>query len=102
MYHEGQLVAQNVNGKKTFIHTSHEGSSTVVTNSSGAIIENTTYSPYGEVLTGGTASKLGCEGKNHFQNKSLLKKALTNLSLNLSSHPGRSGCHIIPAIGSVE
>jgi len=62
--HEGQLVAQlNPDGSKLYIHSDHEGSSTVITNSSGNIIENTTYSPFGEVLSGGTASRFDSEGK---------------------------------------
>lgn len=48
VHHEGQLVAQvNPDGSKIFIHGDQKGSSTVVTNSTGAVIENTTYSPYG-------------------------------------------------------
>ncbi len=62
--HEGQLVAQlNPDGTKLYVHGDHEGSSTVITNSSGQIIENTTYSPFGEVLSGGTASRFDSEGK---------------------------------------
>ncbi|MBI5398004.1 hypothetical protein HZB03_00940 [Candidatus Woesearchaeota archaeon] len=66
VYHEGQLVAQlNPDGSKIFIHSDHEGSSTVVTNASGAVIENTTYSPFGEVLTGGATTRFGYEAKEH-------------------------------------
>lgn len=64
--HNGQLVAQlNPDNSKYFIHGDHLGSSTVVTNESGDVIENTSYSPFGEVLTGGTASRYGYEGKEH-------------------------------------
>jgi RHS repeat-associated protein len=31
VYHDGQLVAQNTNGTTIYIHTNHEGSSTVIT-----------------------------------------------------------------------
>ncbi len=62
--HEGQLVAQlNPDGTKLYVHSDHEGSSTVITNSSGQIIENTTYSPFGEVLSGGATSRFDSEGK---------------------------------------
>lgn len=44
-------------------HSDHLGSSTVVTNSSGDVLENTTYSPFGEIVTGGAASRYGYEGK---------------------------------------
>jgi RHS repeat-associated protein len=63
IYHEGQLVAQNVNGTKLFIHGNHEGSSSVVTNASGSVVENTTYSPFGDIVTGGTKTKFNYEGK---------------------------------------
>ena len=64
--HEGQLVAQkNPDGSKYFIHGDHIGSSTVVTDSSGDVVENTTYAPFGSVVSGGTASRFGYEGKEH-------------------------------------
>ena len=63
VYHEGQLVAQEINGVKHFIHGDHLGSSTVVTDSNGTVVENTSYSPYGEILEGGSVSRLDYEGK---------------------------------------
>ncbi|MBR9677376.1 hypothetical protein GOV04_04500 [Candidatus Woesearchaeota archaeon] len=65
VYHNGQIVAQEVSGTKTFIHSDHLGSSTVVTDASGDVIENTSYSPFGEVLTGGDATRYGYEAKEH-------------------------------------
>jgi len=65
VYHEGQLVGQELNGVKHFIHTDHLGSATVVTNASGSIVENTTYDPFGQVISGGEASRFGYEGKEH-------------------------------------
>ncbi len=62
VYHEGSLVAEELSGVKTYHHSDHLGSSTVVTDSSGDVIENTSYSPYGEVLTGGS-SRYDYEGK---------------------------------------
>ncbi len=62
--HEGQLVGQlNNDGSKLFMHDDLEGSVGVVTNSSGSIIENTTYSPFGEILSGGSVSRFDSEGK---------------------------------------
>ncbi len=62
--HEGQLVAQlNPDGTKLYMHNDVEGSTGVVTNSSGNIVESTTYSPFGEVLSGGTVSRFDSEGK---------------------------------------
>lgn len=66
VYHEGQLIAQvNPDGSKYYIHGNHEGSSSVITNQSGAVIENTSYSPYGEVLSGGTKTRYGYESKEY-------------------------------------
>ncbi len=62
VYHEGSLVSEELSGVKTYHHSDHLGSSTVVTDSSGDVIENTSYSPYGEVLTGGS-SRYDYEGK---------------------------------------
>jgi len=64
IYHEGQLVAQSVNGVKLFIHGNHEGSSSVVTNASGAVIERTEYSPFGEQLNQ-SGVRYGYEGKEY-------------------------------------
>ncbi|MDP3698194.1 MAG: RHS repeat-associated core domain-containing protein [Nanoarchaeota archaeon] len=62
--HEGQLVAQlNPGGSKYFMHSDHEGSTSVITNSTGQVIENTTYSPHGEILGGGSLSRFDSEGK---------------------------------------
>jgi RHS repeat-associated protein len=62
--HEGQLVAQlNPDGSKYYIHGTHEGSTAVVTNQAGQAIENTTYSPFGEVVGGGNLSRFDYEGK---------------------------------------
>ena len=63
VYHEGQLIAQEINGVKQFIHSDHLGSSTVVTDANGTVLENTSYSPYGEILEGGSVSRLDYEGK---------------------------------------
>jgi RHS repeat-associated protein len=64
VYEGGQLVAQkNPEGTKIFIHSDAEGSATVITNSTGSVIENTLYSPFGDVLSGGTKSRYGYEDK---------------------------------------
>lgn len=63
--HEGMLVAQEVSGVKHYIHSDHLGSNTVVTDNSGTVVENTTYSPFGEVVEGGEATRYGYEGKEH-------------------------------------
>jgi len=60
----GNVVGQvNADGTKYFMHSDHEGSTGVVTNSSGGVVENTLYSPHGEILSGGTVSRFDSEGK---------------------------------------
>ena len=62
----GQLVAQiNDDGTKQYVHDDHIGSTSVVTDESGNVKEITTYSPFGEVLTGGRETRYGYEGKEH-------------------------------------
>jgi len=64
VYQEGQLVARiNPDGTKQYEHTDHLGSTSVITNSSGGIIENTSYSPYGEELSGGNLEVKGYTGQ---------------------------------------
>ena len=65
MFHEGQLITQEMQGTKLFIHGNHEGSSSVVTNSTGQVVERTEYSPYGEVISGGAVSRFDYEGKEY-------------------------------------
>jgi len=65
IYHEGQLVAQELQDVRQFIHGDHLGSSSIVTNSSGNVVENTTYSPYGEIVTGGVINRFDYTGKEY-------------------------------------
>ncbi len=60
VYQEGILVARvNPDGSKYFYHPDHLGSTTLITDSNGNVVENTYYSPYGETLANGLAdSKL--------------------------------------------
>jgi len=64
VYHNGELVAQqNPDGSKLFVSGDNKGSTSVITNSSGSILERTTYSPFGEVLSGGRLNRYGYESK---------------------------------------
>ncbi len=66
IYQDGVLVGQiNPDGSKIYIHPDHLGSSTVITNQQGEVVENTSYSPFGEVLSGGTETRYGYEGKEY-------------------------------------
>ena len=48
--HEGQNVAEELNGVKKFTITDHLGSTGAVTDADGTVVEQTTYSPYGEII----------------------------------------------------
>lgn len=66
VYHEGSLVAQVSPGNKTFyMLNDNKGSLTVVTNSSGQVVENTSYSPYGSILSGGSKTRYQYEAKEY-------------------------------------
>gem|GEM_PF-3855451 len=58
-----QLAKKNPDGTKTYVHNDHLGSSSVLTNSSGTVVENTTYDPWGEVKAGGTQDKFQYTGQ---------------------------------------
>ena len=52
-YANGKLLAKKDNsGKKTFYHGDHLGSTTLVTNQSGDIVEEEFYLPFGDVYSG--------------------------------------------------
>jgi len=49
---ENGIVGEIKNGTKTFYHNDHLGSTSALTNSSGVLVENTFYAPYGEIIDG--------------------------------------------------
>ncbi len=54
-YDEKDLVGRkDPDGKKYFYHPDHLGSTAIITNESGALVEETTYEPFGEVFSGGS------------------------------------------------
>ncbi|MBI5123086.1 hypothetical protein HZA75_04485 [Candidatus Roizmanbacteria bacterium] len=62
----GELVAKKDNsGAISYIHNDHLGSSSVLTNSVGALVEATNYGPWGEIKSGGTQSKFAYTGQEH-------------------------------------
>jgi RHS repeat-associated protein len=57
------VAKKNPDSTIHYIHTDHLGSTSVITNQSGQVVEKTTYEPYGEVKTGGTKSKFDYTGQ---------------------------------------
>ncbi len=56
IYDGSTLVARiNPDGSKHYFHDDHLGSVSLITNQSGAIIEQTFFEPFGSVMAGGTA-----------------------------------------------
>lgn len=61
-----QQVAQvNPDGNKLFVHSDQIGSTTAVTNEAGLLVENTSYTPFGEIITGGQKTRYGYEAQEH-------------------------------------
>lgn len=63
VFHNGQRVAQELNGVKYFTHTDHLGSATVVSDESGNVVENSSYSPLGSIVEGGSETRFDYESK---------------------------------------
>ncbi|MBI5123084.1 RHS repeat-associated core domain-containing protein, partial [Candidatus Roizmanbacteria bacterium] len=62
----GELVGKKDNsGAITYVHNDHLGSSSVITNQTGALVEATNYGPWGEIKSGGTQSKFEYTGQEH-------------------------------------
>ncbi len=55
IYQDGVLVARvNPDGSKYYYHPDHLGSTSLITDANGNVVEQTFYSPFGETLGGGT------------------------------------------------
>ncbi|MDO8740787.1 MAG: RHS repeat-associated core domain-containing protein [Candidatus Woesearchaeota archaeon] len=53
-YNNGQLIArQDPDGKRYYYHPDHLGSTNIVTDQNGNIVEETSYEPFGAVIEGG-------------------------------------------------
>ena len=64
VYEGNTLVARiNPDGSKQYEHTDHLGSTSVITNQNGNVVENTSYTPYGEVVLGGDKEVRGYTGQ---------------------------------------
>jgi len=64
-YHVNDELAakKNTDGSMNYVHNDHLGSTSVVTDENGDVVEETKYEPYGEVKSGGTESKFGYTGQ---------------------------------------
>ncbi len=58
----GIVAEQKVGGERLFYHNDHLGSTTLITNSTGQVIENTFYEPFGGIVSGGSR-RYDYEGK---------------------------------------
>ena len=66
VHFNGQLAAQvNPDGSKYFSHSDHLGSVSSLSNEAGEVIENSTFAPFGELLSGGETSRYDYEGKEY-------------------------------------
>ena len=71
-YVNNELVARkNSDNTKVFYHHDHLGSTSVTTDSSGVLVEETNYDPYGEISSGGTQSKYLYTGQEKDQETGL-------------------------------
>jgi len=51
------ITKKNPDGTKNYYHNDHLGSTAILSNQSGGLVEETKYDPWGEVKAGGTKSK---------------------------------------------
>lgn len=59
------FAKKNPDGSKYYYHNDHLGSASVLSSSTGALVESTTYDPWGNIKTGGTKSKFLYTGQEH-------------------------------------
>lgn len=66
IYLQDKLIAKiDTNNKKFFYHPDHLGSTTLVTNESGDVVEDLLYLPYGDILYGNELSRFGYTGQEN-------------------------------------
>jgi hypothetical protein len=85
VYQNGQLVAQSVNGTKLFMVNDHKGNVVAVTNTAGVTVENTSYTPYGAIASGGTQSKKGYEGKEPTTRMGIFSRGMATIAFTIAS-----------------
>jgi RHS repeat-associated protein len=63
-YHGDKLIAERKNDSTMlFFHPDHLGSTSLITNSTGGVVEETFYEPFGAVISGGNQSRFDYTGK---------------------------------------
>jgi len=61
-----EQVAQILpNGSIQYLLGDNKGNTVVTTNSGGGVVERTSYTPYGGVITGGVSSRFNYEGREN-------------------------------------
>ena len=66
IYLQDKLIAKfDTNGRKFFYHPDHLGSTSLVTNESGDVVEDLLYLPYGCILSGTEISRFGYTGQEN-------------------------------------
>ena len=66
IYLQDKLIAKyDTNGRKFFYHPDHLGSTALVTNESGDVVEDLLYLPYGDVLSGDEISRFTYTGQEN-------------------------------------
>ncbi len=73
IYLYDKLIAKiDNNNRKFFYHPDHLGSTTLVTNESGAVVENIQYLPFGSILNGSDAERFLYTGQEYDKESELL------------------------------
>src|SRR3990167_8674193 len=68
IYLQDKLIAKyDTNGRKFFYHPDHLGSTSLVTNESGDVVEDLLYLPYGDLLSGNELSRFTYTGQEKDQ-----------------------------------
>lgn len=62
-YYADTLVAENASGVMRYYHGDHLGSTSLITDASGNLLERSSYFPFGAELEGGGASRYGFTGQ---------------------------------------
>ena len=86
-YVQGTLVAQDMNGIKSFFANDQKGNVVTIMNSTGSVVDNISYGPFGDILSSGNnnftleAMRLKNDTTNRLQRKNVKRTTI---------HPARS------------